>query len=327
MNTAQEQKLREFIQKGIAIAKIEDRKEKLNQFKSELRLRRIVKNLIKEASEVATGGQSGDEQRSTGINVLANVLKLVIPIIKQGYVQLTTSPEQKKSYRAHIVQNAINTLMRVDMASGRPTEVEMPNNPEGAETTPFEPPALEEPVIAEQDMTVDIDVEDDKFIDINPEEKEEPEPEEIEAPDPNKMPSARAVDALDKKEFVSIKGMDTTGMELAQRTFPKIQKQIADGYAMLSVVSDKEEFADYMVANLKLYFDQFDQESEVALGEPTSPEYEEVKGKMSKFAPAPEGATGLEGGMPPEGEGLEAELGALQEANWFVHVARKLING
>jgi len=316
MNNAQEQKLREFIQKGITIAKTEEIKKKLNIFKNEARLRRIIKNLLLEASEVATGGQTGDEKRSTGINVLANVLKLVIPIIKQGYVQLTTAPEQKQSYRAHIVQNAINTLMRVDMTSGRESEVEMPENPEGAA-----PPDLgTEPVLAEQDMTIDIDVEDDKFIDIEPEEAIE-EPEE---PDPNKMPSEQAVAALDKKEFVSIKGMDTTGMEMAQRTFPKIQKQIADGYAMLSLASDKEEFADFMVANLKLYFDQFDQESETELGEPTSPEYEKAKEKVAKFAPdagAPEEELG---GEPAE---EEFDLGTLQEANWFVHVARKLING
>ena len=314
MNNTQEQKLREFIQKGITIAKTEEIKKKLNIFKNEARLRKIIKNLLLEASEVATGGQSGDEKRSTGINVLANVLKLVIPIIKQGYVQLTTAPEQKKSYRAHIVQNAINTLMRVDMTSGRESEVEMPENPEGAAA----PDLGTEPVLAEQDMTIDIDVEDDKFIDIEPEEAIE-EPEE---PDPNKMPSEQAVDALDKKEFVSIKGMDTTGMEMAQRTFPKIQKQIADGYAMLSLASDKEEFADFMVANLKLYFDQFDQESETELGEPTSPEYEKAKEKVAKFAPdtaAPEEELGE---FPSE-----EELGALQEANWFVHVARKLING
>ena len=165
-------------------------------------------------------------------------------------------------------------------------------------------------------MTVDVDV-DDKFIDIEPEKKEEPE--EPEAP---KMPSEQAVDALDKKEFVSLQGMDTTGMEMAQRTFPKIQKQIADGYGMLSVASDKEEFADYMVANLKLYFDQFDQESSAELAEPSSPEYEEVKGKMEKFAPE-----AVEAGAAPPEEETMPDLGALQEANWFVHVARKLING
>jgi len=306
MNTTQEQKLREFIQKGIALAKREEDKEK----SYELRLRGIIRNLLKEASEVATGGQDADEKRSTGINVLATVLKLVIPIIKQGYIQLTTSPEQKQSYRAHIIQNAINTLMRVDMTTGRTTEVEMPVNPEGVAAP--EPAAA--PMLAEQDMTIDVDVE-DKFIDIEPAKKEEPEEPELE-----KMPSEQAVDALDKKEFVSLQGMDTTGMEMAQRTFPKIQKQLGDGYGMLSVASDKEEFADYMVANLKLYFDQFDQESSAELAEPTSPEYEEVKGKMDKFAP------GAAVEAPPEEEAIP-ELGALQEANWFVHVARKLING
>jgi len=303
MNTAQEKKLREFIQKGIALAKLEEKREKIKSLKNEMRLRKVIRSLIKEASDVATGGQDADEKRSTGINVLATVLKLIIPIIKQGYVQLTTSSEQKKSYRAHIVQNAINTLMRVDMTTGRSAEVSMPENPEAA-------------MLAEQeaDMTVDVDV-DDKFIDIEPEKEEE-------APEPEKMPSEEAVDSLDKKEFVSIKGMDTTGMEMAQRTFPKIQKQLADGYAMLSLASDKEEFADYLVANLKLYFDTFDQESSVDLTEPTSPEYEKAKEKMARFSPEADAA-------PVEAE-LDAELGApgaLQEANWFVHVARKLING
>jgi hypothetical protein len=196
------------------------------------------------------------------------------------------------------------------MTTGRTTEVEMPVNPEGVAAP--EPAAA--PMLAEQDMTIDVDVE-DKFIDIEPAKKEEPEEPELE-----KMPSEQAVDALDKKEFVSLQGMDTTGMEMAQRTFPKIQKQLGDGYGMLSVASDKEEFADYMVANLKLYFDQFDQESSAELAEPTSPEYEEVKGKMDKFAP------GAAVEAPPEEEAIP-ELGALQEANWFVHVARKLING
>ena len=187
MNTTQEQKLREFIQRGIALAKIEEKKKKFESLKNETRLRKIIKSLIKEASDVATGGQAADEKRSTGINVLATVLKLIIPIIKQGYVQLTTSPEQKRSYRAHIVQNAINTLMRVDMTTGRSAEVSMPDNPEAG-------------MLSEQeaDMTVDVDV-DDKFIDIEPEKEEEA------APEPEKMPSEEAVDSLDKKEFISIK--------------------------------------------------------------------------------------------------------------------------
>tara|TARA_R110001606_G_scaffold32820_16_gene98796 strand:- start:435 stop:1358 length:924 start_codon:yes stop_codon:yes gene_type:complete len=307
MNAVQEQKLREFIRKGITHANFEEAQSKLHNLKNEFKLRKIIKNLIKEASEVVTGGQAGDETRSTGINVLANVLKLVIPIIKQGYIQLTTSPEQRQSYRAHIIQNAINTLMRVDMTAGRATEVEMPENPEAA-------PA---PMLAEQDMTIDVDVK-DKFIDIEPEKADDaPEPEA------EKLPSEEAVDALDKKEFVSLKDMDTTGMEMAQRTFPKIQKQIADGYAMLSLASDKEEFADYLVANLKLYFDQFDQESEGALAEPTSPEYDEAKEKMAKYSP--EGAP-VEEPVEP-GEIPAEEPMALQEAHWFVHTLKKITNG
>ena len=85
-------------------------------------------------------------------------------------------------------------------------------------------------------------------------------------------------------------------MEVAQRTFPKVQRQIADGYAMLSLKSDKEDYADFLVANLKMYFDQFDQEENAALAEPTSPEYEKAKANTARFAAGEEGAT-LEEGM------------------------------
>ena len=98
-----------------------------------------------------------------------------------------------------------------------------------------------------------------------------------------------------KKEFVQLGGMDDTGMEMAQRTFPKVQKQIADGYAMLSLKKDKEDYADFLVANLKMYFDQFDQEENVNLEEPSSPEYERVKANTARFAAGEEGATLEEG--------------------------------
>ena len=300
MEKLQEQKLRAFIKAGIIKKKKERLEEQIKQALYINKLRSIVKNiLLREATDVNTDTPN----RSTGINVLATTLKLVIPIIKQGYEQLTSSPEQRKSFRAHVIQNAINTLVRVDLTTGSEEErragdeereeVTMPDNPEVEAEVEVEKP-LEEPVdeLEEQDE-IDVTVggdDEDKFIDIEadeePDEEEEPEPE-------GATDVAKAVTG--EKEFVQLGGLDDTGMEMAQRTFPKVQKQIADGYAMLSLKKDKEDYADFLVANLKMYFDQFDQEENVELPEPTSPEYERAKANTARFAAGEEGATLEEG--------------------------------
>jgi len=299
MEKLQEQKLRAFIKAGIIKKKKERLEEQIKQALYINKLRSIVKNiLLREDTDVNTDTPN----RSTGINVLATTLKLVIPIIKQGYEQLTSSPEQRKSFRAHVIQNSINTLVRVDLTTGSEEErragdeereeVTMPDNPEVEVDLDIEEP-LEEPVdeLEEQEeIDVTVGSDEDKFIDIEadeePDEEEEPEPE-------GATDVAKAVTG--EKEFVQLGGLDDTGMEMAQRTFPKVQKQIADGYAMLSLKKDKEDYADFLVANLKMYFDQFDQEENVELPEPTSPEYERAKANTARFAAGEEGATLEEG--------------------------------
>jgi hypothetical protein len=305
MEKLQEQKLRAFIRAGIIKKKKERLEEQFKQALNKNKLRSIIKNiLLTEATDVNTDTPN----RSTGINVLATTLKLVIPIIKQGYEQLTSSPEQRKSFRAHVIQNAINTLVRVDLTTGSEEErragdeereeVVMPDNPEVAADEaadeveepldePVEEP-LAEDVVVEQDEDIEVEIggDEDKFIDI-----EEPEPEEPAPEGANDV--AKAVSG--EKEFVQLGGLDDTGMEMAQRTFPKVQKQIADGYAMLSLKKDKEDYADFLVANLKMYFDQFDQEENVELPEPTSPEYEKAKANTARFAAGEPGATLEEG--------------------------------
>lgn len=300
MEKLQEQKLRTFIREGIIKKKKERLQEQFKQALNKNKLRSIIKNiLLTEATDVNTDTPN----RSTGINVLATTLKLVVPIIKQGYEQLTSSPEQKKSFRAHVIQNAINTLVRVDLTTGSDEErrmgdqereeVVMPDNPEVAADEveveePVEEPLAEDVVVEqeEEDIEVEVGGDEDKFIDI-----EEPEPE----PEAPKGASNVAKAVSGEKEFVQLPGLDDTGMEMAQRTFPKVQKQIADGYAMLSLKRDKEDYADFLVANLKMYFDQFDQEKDVALAEPTSPEYEKVKANTARFSAGEQGATLEEG--------------------------------
>ena len=127
--------------------------------------------------------------KSTGINVLEDLLKKIIPVLEIDYRQMTTSDEQRISYRAHIVNAVVTTLTPVEV-----------NTEAGAE---------------EQDLdeAVDIDIlddDDDKFIDIRTPE-------------------------------------------------------------------DQELFYDYLIANLKLYFDKFEDELSATVEEPTNKAYDDAK--------------------------------------------------
>ena len=60
--------------------------------------------------------------RSTGINVLEDLLKKIIPQIEDDYKLLTTSEEQRESYRAHIVQAVVQTLTPVELNNDAPDD-------------------------------------------------------------------------------------------------------------------------------------------------------------------------------------------------------------
>jgi hypothetical protein len=56
-----------------------------------------------------------------------------------------------------------------------------------------------------------------------------------------------------------------------------IETQVVDAFDLLSNNEDKELFYDYLITNVKLYFDKFEEEMAVNLEEPTTPEYEKAK--------------------------------------------------
>ena len=94
----------------------------------------------------------------------------------------------------------------------------------------------------------------DKFIDIDPTIEPEPEPED---------------------DF-GIEGQDPTGRAFAQDAFNNIEKNIAETYAILHDEEDEKLFKDYLVTNLKLYFDKWEKELGSVI-EPTTSEYEDEK--------------------------------------------------
>ena len=158
---------------------------------------------------------------------------------------MTTDPEQRKSFRAHIIQAVINTLTPVES-----------NNEAGEESSDD----LEEEIdiqITDKDSP-----DDDKFIDIRTDAEK-----------------AQDEDPEDPRDSFGIQGADETGRNIAYSSFKKIETNIIDSYELLSNDEDQELFYDYLIANAKLYFDKFESELDPDIEEPTNKAYDMAKDK------------------------------------------------
>lgn len=216
--------LREHIKNAI----YEINEAKTAQVKTEENLiRKLIKTIIREAQR----DTDDVPHRSTGINMLEELLKKIIPILEDAYKALTTNERQRKSFRAHILNAVQHTLIQADIVNQAVVK------------------SLEEE-INNEDLTVDIGNEElegsnEKFIDIDSDEAEAPE-----------------------EDTFGIPGEDETGRNLAEITYDKIEKNVLDSYNVLGDNEDKVLFYDYLLTNLKLYFDKFEDELSVDGAEP-----------------------------------------------------------
>ena len=86
-------------------------------------LRQVVREFIDvEMQTLTEAGPDVDPtpNKSTGINVLEELLKKIIPIIETDYKSLTTNNSQRESYRSHIINAVINSLTpaKINTAAG-----------------------------------------------------------------------------------------------------------------------------------------------------------------------------------------------------------------
>ena len=74
-----------------------------------------------------------------------------------------------------------------------------------------------------------------------------------------------------------LEGLDETGRNMAFTCFKKVSQYILDAYDSLANPKDKEIFIDYLVTNVKLYFDKFEDELAKSVDEPTTTQYDDAK--------------------------------------------------
>jgi len=341
----EEEKLRNYIRK--AIKKINEGKES-KILDDESKLRSVISKLMEADSNVAA------PHRSTGINVLEDLLKKIIPQIEIEYKKLTTTPDQRASFRSHIVNAIQNSLAPVkvsdkagseeeaeqaidigleeqtklgqvknlandveslavgetiiiERADDHPDKFFIKHNEDGTysmshdlytkpiqsdhhqnmsleamsewitgleESSPFR--RLYTGVVNEENIKKIIEVED-----IEVEVGDELE-QDLEVPGPEDEEDFIDIDGAEEipdeeGEDFKIDGKDETGRNVAFRAFERIEQAVVDSYNILSDDDDRNLFYDYLITNIKLYFDKFEDEILTALPEPTTPEYEQEK--------------------------------------------------
>lgn len=229
--------LRENIRRIINTVKQSKIDEKRERALTEGALRKVIRKLLNEKAAVP------DEvpNRSTGINVLEELLKKIVPVLEADFKSLTSDEEQRGSFRAHVL-NAVKNILTVADTND---DVSVMAEPEGD---------LEEDI----DIKVsDENAEDDRFIDIEPEKETDPKD--------------------DFSKGLEGSNLDQTGRNVAFNSFKKIEQNILDSYELLDNEKDAKIFYDYLLTNVKLYFDKFEDELSGTVPDITTPEYEEAQ--------------------------------------------------
>jgi len=241
--TKQEKLLRDNIRDMIRHVK----QKKLNE-ENELRtmIRQFMDHELKDMiTEASVADVDPTPNKSTGINVLEELLKKIIPVLETDYKSLTTNNQQRESFRAHVINAVVNTLTPAKVNTGAADDAAGDLQEQDIEVTIDDDPAI-----------------DDKFIDIRTDaEKTAAEPD----------------DADPRDTFGAGVEGDETGRNVAYQSFKKVEGTIIDAYEVLSDSEDQELFYDYLIANLKLYFDKFEGELAVEVEEPTNQAYDMAK--------------------------------------------------
>ena len=249
-----EELIREHIRKRI--------KTRINeQAVAEQSIRTYVRKLL----EAETG--TVEPSRSTGINVLADLLEKIVPVIEDDYKMLTSSEEQRESFKNHIIHAIKNSLNPIEVASKAEKQTE---------NIVFE---IDADTLLEK-LSIDLDPQDDgkeeqsvegEFIDIDG-------------------------DGDSDDDFVTLDDQNETGRNFAAATYKKVEKQIVDAYDMLADEEDERLFYDYLITNMLLYFDKFEDELQNQLPDVSTPEYEKEKEEAAaEEEPAAEEESGTEG--------------------------------
>lgn len=277
--------LREHIKTVLRTEKRKQKAELQERAFYEYKLRKTIRKILKESDDIIS-------HESTGINVLADLLETIVPILKSYYKKLGTDVEQRKSFRAHIVKGVQNLLSPVALMfkaggyAGKASEISpqaVAQQAQAATPAPSQQPLPtggEEELKEEDKLNVKVSgaEKDPAFIPLKADRKEKQEADKEQVKQSEPTP---------EDAFEPIEGEDETGRNIALQSFKRVEKQIREAYSLLANEDDRNLFYDYLITNLKLYFDKFEDELQAIVPEPTTQAYETEKARKQGTLGAP----------------------------------------
>ena len=170
--------------------------------------------------------------KSTGLNSLDDLFMNtnLLKTLETPYYNLTTSKEQREDYKNHVLQAVIDIFK-----TASPEE---------------EPDELNESlkyIFEQEDADISVTVTDEELPEdsvVGPAAREGEEEKEDSLESDN-------TEAMDEEG-------DFTGRNKAMSAVSKVEKSILDYYDDLGNPADKADFKTYLVANLRLYFDRWE---------------------------------------------------------------------
>ena len=186
----------------------------------------------------------------TAMNILFTLFRDIMSNLETSYKSLTTSKDQRDSFRAHILSASADLMTTINSAPDKGKSI------------------VAENVDIEEEITIDVldNDEEEGYIDISDD-----------------------TEASEEEEFgnkLSAQGLDNTGRNRAYDAFKDVSTQIGKMYASIdqdsivpadkvpeigSDTSEREVFRIYLLKNLGLYFNQFETDLETNPEAPVLP--------------------------------------------------------
>ena len=290
--------LYESIEKQILAEKVyrSQIRKKLDEFKV-LKENKAKKQLIAEkiyraklrkmfggvAIKLAEGKKSTFIHKTTGMNALEDLFSNtnLLSVLEGDYKILTTSYEQRKDYKERVMELVLDLFTQANINKNKDAE-----------------PISESLQILfeeeEPDIQITIDDEDppeDKIVG--------PKRDEMEKEKEQAREDSENADAIELKQ-------DATGVRRADLAFNKIKNSIETAYDTLGNPADQEEFKRFLIANLNMYFKQFEKalsnEPQADIPEDAQQAIEDAENKLD---------TAETGEDDAGGEEMEVDLGDL----------------
>tara|TARA_B100000963_G_scaffold360938_1_gene393962 strand:- start:519 stop:1601 length:1083 start_codon:yes stop_codon:yes gene_type:complete len=239
---ANEIKTRNLISRMLDLQKTKMVRESIKKINEMFRLRNVLSKLILETDVEKSPHQS------TAVNVLDQVFGKIKKNIEDGYKMLTTEKEQRDSYRRHLL-NAVDDALKAEEVNFKAADLRDPSE---------SPEELEE---------VEINIKNDP-LDVPDEDKVLPN-----AGDEGGDTEEPAEEKSEEEEF-GIEGEELTGRDRAFPVFKQILEPITTGYKSLHNPNDREVYHDYLLTNMKMLMDQFEDQLVGVASEPDSDSYE-----------------------------------------------------